>query len=74
MNELIECMRRALDEPDNLLRHIYSLEQKADQNNLQTASICSNCRFPFGFPVKKQPRSITNSNIDEPICLVREKL
>ncbi|CAJ1359160.1 unnamed protein product [Effrenium voratum] len=28
VNELIECMRRALDEPDNLLRHIYSLEQK----------------------------------------------
>ena len=29
VQELIDLMRSALDEPDNLLKHIYGLEQKA---------------------------------------------
>ena len=31
VNELVEAMRSALDEPDHVLKHIYTLEQKVSR-------------------------------------------
>ena len=40
VQELIDLMRLALDEPDNVLKHIYALEQKASVGHCDPPDGC----------------------------------